>query len=327
VSVPAPSADARPPGRGLAPALRALRAERVTTLQINVGRICNQACRHCHVGASPTRTELMSDQVLDACLSVLERHAQIATLDVTAGAPELHPRFREIVTHARRLGRSVIVRHNLTVQAESGHADLPAFFAERAAELVCSLPHYLPEATDRQRGRGVFNGSIRGLRALNAVGYGFGGGLKVTLVANPLGAFLPPPQQDFERDMRAHLKQHHDVAFDRLITMTNMPIGRFADWLERSGQYEEYLERLERAFNPETVPNLMCRSLVSVSYDGQLFDCDFNQMLELGLAGDCPKSVLDFDLAALDARPISVAGHCLGCTAGAGSSCGGALTQ
>ena len=303
-----------------------LRAERVTTLQVNLGRMCNQACRHCHVEASPSRTELMVDAVVDACLSVLERHPQIATLDVTAGAPELHPRFREIVEHARHLGRSVLVRHNLTVQSEPGHGDLPDFFASRKAELVCSLPHYLAEATDRQRGPGVFAGSIRGLRALNAVGYGRGDGLPLTLVANPVGAFLPPHQEDLERDTREHLKRQHDVTFDRLIVITNMPIGRFADWLERTGQYDEYLDRLERAYNRQTLPNLMCRTLLSVGYDGRLFDCDFNQMLDLELAGRCPQTIEEFDMAALAERPIRVGEHCLGCTAGSGSSCGGALT-
>jgi radical SAM/Cys-rich protein len=325
VSVRALTTDGRPSARTIDDALLRLRAECVTTLQVNLGRICNQACRHCHVGASPTRTERMSDAVVDACLSVLERHPQIGTLDVTAGAPELHPRFREIVARARRLARTVLVRHNLTMQAEPGYADLPDFFAEHGAELVCSLPHYVAETTDRQRGRGVFDGSIRGLRALNAVGYGRSGGRRLTIVANPVGAFLPPRQEDLERDMREHLARHHDVTFDRLITITNMPIGRFADWLERTEQYEAYLDRLERAFNRNTLRNLMCRQLVSVGYDGQLFDCDFNQMLDLGLADGCPRTILDFDMDALATRPIRVAEHCLGCTAGSGSSCGGAV--
>jgi radical SAM/Cys-rich protein len=325
VSVQALATKPRPTRRRLDGTLLGLRAERVETLQINLGRICNQACRHCHVEASPTRTERMTDAVVDACLSVLEGHPQIATLDVTAGAPELHPRFREIVTRARQLGRAVLVRHNLTMQSEPGHGDLPDFFATREAELVCSLPHYLAETTDRQRGHGVFESSISGLRGLNAVGYGRGSALRLTLVANPVGAFLPPQQQDLERDMREHLGRHHDVTFDRLITITNMPIGRFADWLERTDQYEAYLDRLERAYNHRTLPNLMCRALVSVGYDGRLFDCDFNQMLELGLADGCPATILDFDMHAIAMRAIRIGEHCLGCTAGAGSSCGGAV--
>jgi radical SAM/Cys-rich protein len=326
VSVQPLPTNPRPTRRHLDEALLGLRADRVETLQINLGRICNQACRHCHVEASPTRTERMTDAVVDACLSVLERHPQIATLDVTAGAPELHPRFREIVTRARQLGRAVLVRHNLTMQSEPGYADLPDFFAKRETELVCSLPHYLAETTDRQRGHGVFEGSVSGLRRLNAVGYGRGNGLRLTLVANPVGAFLPPQQQDLERDMREHLRRHHDVTFDRLITITNMPIGRFADWLERTEQYDAYLDRLERAYNRRTLPNLMCRALVSVGYDGRLFDCDFNQMLELGLATGCPATILDFDIGVIATRAIRIGEHCLGCTAGSGSSCGGAVT-
>lgn len=326
MSLAASPADLPRKRRPLDDALVQLRADRVSTLQINLGRMCNQACRHCHVDASPARTEVMTDAVADACLDVLERHEQLATLDITAGAPELHPRFREIVERARRLGRNVLVRHNLTVQSEPGHGDLPDFFASCKAELVCSLPHYLAEATDRQRGPGVFAGSIRGLRALNAVGYGRGNGLPLTLVANPVGAFLPPRQEDLERDAREHLKQHHDVTFDRLIAITNMPIGRFADWLERTGQYDEYLDRLDCAYNRQTLPNLMCRTLISVGYDGRLFDCDFNQMLDLELASHCPRTIHECDMAALVDRPIRVGEHCLGCTAGSGSSCGGALT-
>ena len=326
MSLAASPADLRRKQRPLDEALLRLRADCVSTLQINLGRICNQACRHCHVKASPGRTEVMRVDVVDACLEALARHPQLTTLDVTAGAPELHPRFREIVERARGLGRNVLVRHNLTVQSEPGHGDLPAFFAACEAELICSLPHYLAETTDRQRGPGVFAGSISGLRALNALGYGRGKGRKLTLVANPVGAFLPPRQQDLERDMRMHLGQHHDVAFDRLIAITNMPIGRFADWLERTGQYDEYIERLERAFNRQTISNLMCRTLISVGYDGRLFDCDFNQMLEIELAAGCPRTIFDFDMAAMTSRPICVGEHCLGCTAGSGSSCGGALT-
>jgi radical SAM/Cys-rich protein len=302
-----------------------LRAERVATLQINIGRKCNQACRHCHVDAGPLRTEMMADEVVDACLAVLENNPGIATLDITGGAPELHPRFRAIVMRACALGRAVMVRHNLTVQQEPGQHDLPRFFAAHEAEVVCSLPHYLPEPTDRQRGGGVYERSIAALQALNAVGYGRGGRLKLTLVANPAGAFLPPRQEDLERDTRAHLRAQHGIEFDQLFTNTNLPIARFAAWLHHAGLYDQYLERLRAAFNPATVPGLMCRHLLSVGYDGRLFDCDFNQMLEQELGPELPRRIEGLDVRALAARPIETGEHCYGCTAGAGSSCGGSL--
>ena len=302
-----------------------LRAAVPTTLQVNVGKRCNQACHHCHVDASPTRTEVMPDDVVDACLDVLARTPELDTLDITGGAPELHSRFREMVGRGRALGRKVMVRHNLTIQFEPGFADLPRFFAEHGVEVVCSLPHYTEEATDRQRGRGVFARSIDGLRALNAVGYGRKPGLVLNLVSNPVGAFLPPAQADLERDTRDWLLAHHGVVFDSLFTITNMPISRFAAWLRRAGNYDAYMARLEAAFNPSTVPGLMCRSLVSVGYDGRLYDCDFNQMLELGLEEGQPPTIFDFDRDRLSQRAVRTGEHCFGCTAGAGSSCGGAL--
>jgi radical SAM/Cys-rich protein len=302
-----------------------LRAAVPTTLQVNVGKRCNQACHHCHVDASPARTEVMGDDVVEACLDVLARTPELETLDITGGAPELHPRFRDLVTRARGLGRHVMVRHNLTVQFEPGFETLAAFFAAQRAQVVCSLPHYTEEATDRQRGRGVFARSIDGLRALNALGYGREPGLVLDLVANPVGAFLPPAQEDLARDTREWLLDHHGVVFDSLFTITNMPISRFADWLRRAGTYEAYMSRLEAAFNPATVPGLMCRSLVSVGYDGRLHDCDFNQMLEMGLEEGQPATIFDFDLARLSGRAVRTGDHCFGCTAGAGSSCGGAI--
>jgi radical SAM/Cys-rich protein len=304
-----------------------LRAGLVTTLQVNVGKKCNQACHHCHVDASPTRTEVMPDDVFEACLEVLERTPELSTLDITGGAPELHPRFREMVERALALARSVMVRHNLTVQFQPGQGDLPEFFARNRCEVVCSLPHYTQDATDRQRGRGVYEASMKGLKALNAVGYGRDEGLVLTLVSNPVGAFLPPKQADLERDTREYLERTHGVVFDRLFTITNMPIARFAAWLRRSGTYDAYMERLERAFNPSTVPGLMCRSLISVGYDGKLHDCDFNQMLEMGLAQGNPATIRGLDVRALCARRIRTDDHCFGCTAGAGSSCGGALAE
>ena len=302
-----------------------LRAGRVTTLQVNVGKRCNQACRHCHVDASPLRTESMGDDVFEACLAVLAAHPQLAILDITGGAPELHPRFREMVERGRRLGRSVMVRHNLTVQFEAGQQDLPRFFAEHRVEAVCSLPHYTREATERQRGRGVFDASIEALRALNAQGYGQGTGLVLTLVANPVGAFLPPQQEDLERDTREMLLRRHGVVFDHLYTITNMPIARFAAWLRQAGLQDAYLDKLRDSFNPATLEGLMCRSLLSVGYDGRLYDCDFNQMLELRLESEYPQTIHGLDLRALAERRIRTGDHCFGCTAGAGSSCGGAL--
>jgi radical SAM/Cys-rich protein len=303
-----------------------LRSGRPATLQVNVGKRCNQACRHCHVDASPQRTEVMPDDVLEACLRALERHPALATLDVTGGAPELHPRFRELVVRARALGRHVMVRHNLTVQNEPGQEGLAAFFAAQRCEVVCSLPHYTAEATDRQRGRGVYAASIDGLRRLNAEGYGRGRGLVLNLIANPVGAFLPPRQEDFERDARAFLEREHGVTFDHLLTLTNMPIARFERWLRQAGIYDDYLDRLEAAFNPATLSGLMCRDLVSVGWDGALYDCDFNQMLEMKLRAPAPATIHGFDLDTLTGRGILTGEHCFGCTAGAGSSCGGSLT-
>jgi radical SAM/Cys-rich protein len=302
-----------------------LRAEAVTTLQVNVGKRCNQACRHCHVDASPLRTEVMPDEVVEDCLDVLARHPEVETLDITGGAPEIHPRFREMVTRARGLGRRVLVRHNLTVQREPGQEDLPAFFASQRCEVACSLPHYTAEATDRQRGRGVYAASLEGLRALNAVGYGRGEGLVLDLVANPVGAFLPPRQEDLERDTREHLLARHGIVFDHLFTITNMPIARFAQWLDRAGIYDDYMDRLESAFNPATVSGLMCRTLLSVGWDGRVYDCDFNQMLEMTMGERRPLTIHGLDLETVARRSILTGEHCFGCTAGAGSSCGGAL--
>ncbi|HUG54474.1 MAG TPA: arsenosugar biosynthesis radical SAM (seleno)protein ArsS [Vicinamibacteria bacterium] len=317
-----------PPSRFLlrvAGAVGELRAARPTTLQLNVGKRCNQACRHCHVDASPLRTEVMADDVVEACLAALAGAPALDTLDITGGAPELHPRFREMVEKGRALGRKVMVRHNLTVQFEPGQEDLPSFFAGHEVEVVSSLPHYTEEATDRQRGHGVFGRSIEALRRLNAEGYGCRPGLVLNLVSNPVGAFLPPAQEDLERDTREWLLARHEVVFNALFTITNMPIARFESWLRRSGTYESYLERLEAAFNPGTVANLMCRHLVSVGYDGRLHDCDFNQMLEMGLEEGRPATIFDFDFARLAGRGVRTGEHCFGCTAGTGSSCGGAI--
>jgi len=302
-----------------------LRATGLRTLQINVGKVCNQACRHCHVDAGPARTESMSARVAERCLELLEKH-RFPVFDITGGAPELNPSFRKMVTRARELGAHVMVRHNLTVMFEENQGDLPEFFRAHGVELFSSLPHYTPLATDRQRGSGVFEASIEALRRLNAVGYGTGrDDLPLTLVHNPVGAFLPGSQDDIEADYKRELRERHGVTFDRLVCLTNMPIRRFRAWLERAGQLDAYQRKLEAAFNAATVPSLMCRSMVSVSWDGKLYDCDFNQMLDLTVEG-AGVTVDDFDLDALEARRIVTDDHCFGCTAGSGSSCGGALT-
>ncbi|MEZ5291247.1 MAG: arsenosugar biosynthesis radical SAM protein ArsS [Vicinamibacterales bacterium] len=307
-----------------------LAAAGVGVLQINVGKRCNQACHHCHVDAGPDRREVMPDEVVDACLQFLAR-TDIPTLDITGGAPELHPRFREIVTRARALGRHVMDRCNLTVATLPNYADLPSFLAGRGVEVVASLPSYAATMTDRQRGDGVFAQSIEALKAFNAVGYGAeGSGLVLNLVTNPVGAFLPAPQASLERDWKREMQRRHGIVFNRLYTITNMPISRYLEWLEQSGNLEAYLGRLVQTFNPAAVGGVMCRSTLSVGWDGRLFDCDFNQMLDLPLAGDVPQTIAalaaDDALARVFTRRIVTGPHCFGCTAGAGSSCGGATT-
>jgi radical SAM/Cys-rich protein len=290
-----------------------------SVLQMNLGKRCNQACHHCHVDAGPDRTEIMTDAVVEACLSLLER-STIATLDITGGAPELHPRFREIVGRARALDRHVMDRCNLTITTLPNYADLPEFLATHRVEVVASLPSYAAAQTDRQRGDGVFEQSLRALRAFNALGYGRGGsGLVLNLVTNPVGAFLPAAQSALERDWRRELKRRYDIEFNHLFTITNMPISRYLEWLEQSGNLDSYLAKLVMAFNPATVDGLMCRYTLSVGWDGRLYDCDFNQMLDLPLS----TTILDADLDVAKTRRILVGPHCFGCTAGAGSSCGG----
>lgn len=299
-------------------------ADRIDTLQVNVGKLCNQACKHCHVDASPRRTEIMSRETVDACLRVLQKY-RIPTLDVTGGAPEMIPDFRYFVKSARMLGAKIIVRHNLTVMFEPGQADLPEFFAENEVEVVSSLPYFLAAQTDAQRGKGVFEKSVDALKRLNSMGYGKEEKLRLNLVYNPVGAFLPPAQDGIEADFRRELKARYDIVFNRLLTITNVPVARFLDWLRRSGNEEKYMQKLVNAFNPATVPGLMCRNLISVDWTGRLFDCDFNQMLELSLEKTLPNTIFDFDLEKLKNRSVNTADHCFACTAGAGSSCGGAV--
>lgn len=311
---------------------RPLRPSGTAVLQINVGRRCNQACHHCHVDAGPDRPEVMSEAVADACLALLAA-TDIPAIDITGGAPELHPRFRDLVITAAGMGRRVMDRCNLTIATLPNYADLPEFLAAHRVEVIASLPSYVASHTDRQRGAGVFARSLEALRRFNAVGYGREGtGLVLNLVTNPVGAFLPGRQASLERDWKRELARRHGIVFNRLYTITNMPISRYLEWLERSGHLEAYMTRLVEAFNPAAVDGLMCRYTLSVGWDGRLFDCDFNQMLDLPVAGGAPATVFDLlgDPGALDrlhARAVTTGPHCFGCTAGAGSSCGGATTM
>jgi len=305
--------------------LAPLRRSRVTTLQVNVGKLCNQACHHCHVDAGPKRTEIMTRATAERVIDVLAASPAVQTVDITGGAPELNPSFRFLVESVRRRGRRVIDRCNLTVFSQPGMEGLPQFLAENAVELTCSLPCYTAENVDQQRGKGVFDKSIDALKMLNGLGYGMrGSGLALNLVYNPVGPFLPPSQAKLEADYKRELASAFGIEFDRLFTITNMPIKRFAADLERSGRYQEYMALLVNHFNPATVAGVMCRSLVSVGWDGAVYDCDFNQMLEISLPPGQPRTI--FDLSSSDEladAPIATAGHCFGCTAGSGSSCGG----
>ena len=305
----------------------ALRRALPRTLQVNVGKRCNQACHHCHVDAGPARTEIMASDTAERVLAVLERNPTLGVLDLTGGAPELNPSFRRLVERGRELGRDVIIRCNLTVLFVDGMAWLAEFYRAVRASLVCSLPCYTEANVDKQRGRGVFDGSVRALRRLNELGYGQPGSeLRLDLVYNPLGAYLPGPQAELEAEYRAQLASHFGIVFHELRTITNMPIARFAEQLRRDGEYDRYMGLLVNHFNPATVPGLMCRHLVSVGWDGRLSDCDFNQMLDVPLGAPGAGNIRDLDDVRIlvDAR-IATGPHCFGCTAGAGSSCGGAL--
>lgn len=302
-----------------------LLATKVEVLQLNVGKRCNQTCRHCHVDAGPDRTEVMPHDVLVRCLELLD-HSVIPTVDITGGAPELHPEFRWLVEEVHRRGRHVIDRCNLTILETGPYHDLPGFFAEHEVEVVCSLPHYRATNTDAQRGDGVFATSLRALRRLNEVGYGIGDPKRrLVVVSNPVGAFLPPNQRSLEAEWKRELRRLHGIEFDALYCITNMPISRYLEWLESTGNLSAYMDRLVAAFNPSAVGGVMCRTTLSVGWDGTLYDCDFNQMLEMPIIG--PRHTIhEVDLDALAHRTIAVDRHCFGCTAGAGSSCGGSTT-
>lgn len=306
----------------------------IETLQINITKLCNQACRHCHVDSSPARKEMMTRAGVEKCLEILAAHPGIKNIDVTGGAPELHPDFDYLVERATALGKHVMVRHNLTVQLDphpqtgASKEYLPEFFARHRCEVISSLPYYQEYFTDAQRGNGVFQKSIEAMRRLNALGYGVeGSGLMFNLVYNPVGPYLPAAQATLQADYKRELQQKFGLVFNNLFAITNIPINRFKLHLEKSDQYESYMEKLLAAFNPAAAAGVMCRSIISVDHDGAIYDCDFNQMLSMHIDDNGrPANIFEFDFDRLIRRRIRFDSHCLGCTAGAGSSCGGATS-
>lgn len=296
--------------------------------QVNVGKMCNQVCKHCHVDAGPDRKEIMTRETMQQCLAVLAANPCFTAVDLTGGAPEMNPGFKWFVEEIRKTRKDIkiTVRCNLTIiRANKKYYDLPGFYKEHKVEVVSSLPFYSKDRTDRQRGNGVFEESIKALQMLNEIGYGLeGSDLILNLVYNPAGAFLPPSQTALEKEFKESLKKDFGISFHALFAITNLPISRFLDYLLQSGNYEKYMEKLLVAFNPAAAANVMCRNTLSVGWDGYLYDCDFNQMLEL--KADCKSNhISSFDKEALVERSIVVNQHCFGCTAGAGSSCGGAV--
>jgi len=306
----------------------------IDTLQLNITKLCNQACVHCHVDSSPRRRETMSKQILERCIDLISQDSLIETVDLTGGAPELHPDFIWLVKMIRELGRNVIVRHNLTVtwdkHPRTGESMefIPEFFKEHQVKVVSSLPYYQQYFTDRQRGDGVFEKSIKSLKLLNSLGYGMPAShLTLDLVYNPVGPYLPGSQSSLELDYKRELEAKFGIYFSNLYTITNMPINRFAAQLKKLGSFEEYMEKLHSAFNPEAAKSVMCRNIISLSYDGKIYDCDFNQMLGMSQkSGGENITIFDTDFASLHKKSILFANHCYGCTAGSGSSCGGATT-
>jgi radical SAM/Cys-rich protein len=305
-------------------ALSPLAATGITVFQINVGKLCNQTCRHCHVDAGPDRREMMTRETAELCIAALAR-TDIPTVDITGGAPELNPNFRWLVEQVHALGRHVMDRSNLSVLLLPSQDGLAQFLAAHDVEVVASLPYFLEQQTDAQRGEGVFVRSIQALRLLNSLGYGQPDShLRLNLVYNPVGAFLPPAQRAIEADFKRELLRRYGIVFHSLYTITNMPISRFLEFLLRTGNYEHYMDRLVQAYNPGAAAAVMCRYTLSVGWDGALYDCDFNQMLDLPLAFGAPRHIRDFRPEQLHHRRIVTGQHCYGCTAGAGSSCGGA---
>jgi len=309
-------------------AFEKLKPSGIEIFQLNIGKLCNQTCAHCHVDAGPDKkTENMSRENLERCLEIIRATSGIHTVDITGGAPEMNPNFRWFVGECRKLGKKVVDRCNLTILvANRKYRDLPEFFAKHEVQLVSSLPYFSKGRTDRQRGDGVFEDSIKALRMLNSVGYGQEeSDLELDLVYNPTGAYLPGNQAALEAEFKRQLKRKFDIVFNRLFAIINLPISRFLDYLLQTGNYEEYMQKLVEAFNPATVSGLMCRNTISVGWDGYLYDCDFNQMLDLKVACTNSTHISGFDLEALNQRSIVFNQHCYGCTAGAGSSCGGEI--
>ena len=297
-------------------------------LQINMGKMCNQVCEHCHVDAGPDRKEIMTRETMSQCIEALKNNPSLHTVDLTGGAPEMNPHFRWFVEEIRNLERHIIVRCNLTIiLANKKYHDLPEFYQTNKIELVCSLPCYTQDTTDKQRGNHVFEKSIRALQLLNAIGYGKeGSGLLLKLVYNPSGAFLPPSQPELEQEYEVELWKRFTIEFNHLLTMTNIPISRFLDYLLKTGSYDGYMQRLVNAYNPAAAANVMCRNTISIGWDGFLYDCDFNQMLEMKMATKS-KHISHFSLNEINNRDILTGQHCFGCTAGAGSSCGGTVVN
>ena len=303
-----------------------LRPTTITVFQVNVGKMCNQVCKHCHVDAGPDRKEIMTTETMQQCIDVLAANPNLQTVDLTGGAPEMNPNFRWFVEEIKKLNRHVIVRCNLTIiRANKKYYDLPEFYKKHNIEVISSLPFYSKDRTDKQRGDGVFEDSIKALQMLNEVGYGLeGSALKLNLVYNPAGAFLPPSQNSLEKEFKAALQKDFGISFHNLYAITNLPISRFLDYLLQSGNYEKYMEKLIAAYNPVAAANVMCRNTLSIGWDGYIYDCDFNQMLEMKV--DCnSRHISNYNSAQLHSRNIIINQHCYGCTAGAGSSCGGAV--
>ncbi|TXC76186.1 arsenosugar biosynthesis radical SAM (seleno)protein ArsS [Luteibaculum oceani] len=300
-----------------------LKPTELEIFQMNLGKMCNQVCAHCHVDAGPDRKEIMTKETMDQCIEVL-RNTKVNTVDLTGGAPEMNPNFRYLVEQVSDLGIHIIDRCNLTIiVANKKYHDLPEFLAKHKVEVVSSMPHYTPGKTDRQRGDGVFDRSIKALQMLNEAGYGMeGSGLELNLVYNPSGAFLPGDQDEMEAEFKHNLRRDFGIEFNKLFAITNLPISRFLDFLLQKELFEDYMERLIDAYNPAAANSVMCRNTLSISWDGYLYDCDFNQMLELKVDSEA-NHISNFDLKSLNSREIILNQHCYGCTAGAGSSCGG----
>jgi radical SAM/Cys-rich protein len=303
-----------------------LRSTGIEILQMNIGKMCNQVCKHCHVDAGPDRKEIMTKKTMQMCLEAI-RYSTINTVDITGGAPEMNPHFKWLIEEISKLGKKIMVRCNLTIiLANPKYHYLPEFYKKHHIEVISSLPYYTASRTDNQRGGGVFERSIKALQMLNSVGYGKADtGLILNLVYNPAGAFLPADQGALEKDFKKELKKNYNIDFNNLFAITNLPISRFLDFLVRSGNYAGYMEKLVNSFNPSAAHNVMCRTTLSIGWDGYIYDCDFNQMLDLKVQKGLPQHIRDFNLVTLNQREIVINQHCFGCTAGAGSSCGGAV--